>query len=472
MRPGNDGSTDRSQFRTLRSTRRRIAGKSLAPSRRWIACLYLLLLSRPLLAAETKSLADCIALALQEHPSLRAGTARFDAAQARTRQVAAAYLPQVSATYAANRRNTSVAARTGTTLGTASQTFNFFNTGVSFTQLLFDFGQNLHTLRAALANRDAAEADLAAQRALVVFQVQQAYYALLAAQQLVEVAAEGVRQSQRHLELAQTRLEVGLAPPLEVTRERAQLANNELNLLRAKNAVQLGRETLRTAIGIDEEVTFGLEPVPLPILPPLEEAALVEVAYERRPELASQRAQRQAATEEVAAAEKNHLPMIQGAGQYQWSGADYPLQSNWNLGAVVTLPLFSGGLTAAQVSEAKARVREMEATETQLQQQIAFEVRQAFLQAREAEESLQVADRALEQAQENFTLAEGRYETGVGSVIELTDAQALLLNARGQRVQAEQNFLVAVAALEKATANPLAELASRAALVVRRSHEE
>jgi outer membrane protein TolC len=114
----------------------------------------------------------------------------------------------------------------------------------------------------------------------------------------------------------------------------------------------------------------------------------------------------------------------------------------------------------------------MEATETQLQQQIAFEVRQAFLQAREAEESLQVADRALEQAQENFTLAEGRYETGVGSVIELTDAQALLLNARGQRVQAEQNFLVAVAALEKATANPLAELASRAALVVRRSHEE
>jgi outer membrane protein TolC len=274
------------------------------------------------------------------------------------------------------------------------------------------------------------------------------------------------------LELAQTRLEVGLAPPLDVTRERAQLANNELNLLHAQNAVRLGRETLRTAIGIDEEVTFSLEPVPLPILPPLEEAALVEVAYERRPELASQRAQRQAATEEVAAAEKNHLPTIQGAGQYQWSGSDYPLQSNWNLGAVVTLPLFSGGLTAAQVSEAKARVREMEATETQLQQQIAFEVRQAFLQAREAEESLQVADRALEQAQENFTLAEGRYETGVGSVIELTDAQALLLNARGQRVQAEQNFLVAVAALEKATANPLAELASRAALVVRRSHEE
>ncbi len=431
-----------------------------APSPTWILAFVLLLIAvAPTRGtAETKSLEDCIALALELHPSLHASAAKLSQALARSRQAAAAYLPRIDAVYSANRRNTSVAARTGTTLGTASQTFNFFNTGISFSQLLFDFGQNLNALRAALAASEAAAADLATQRANVVLQVQQAYFALLASQQLVRVAEEGVRQSQRHLELAQARREVGLAPPLDVTRQRSQLANNELNLLRAHNNVRLGRETLRNALGLEEELRFDIEDVALPVLPQFDPEFLVQRAYEQRPELASLRAQQQAAREQISFLEKSYLPTVQGSGQYEWSGADYPLQSNWNVGAAVTMPLFSGGLVVAQTAEAKARLEELEAVALGLQRDIALEVRQALLRAGEAQESFRVAERAVEEAQANFTLAEGRYETGVGSVIELTDAQALLLSARGQLVQSVQNFHTSLASLERATATSLSEL--------------
>lgn len=426
-----------------------------------LPCLLLLpSLSPPARAGQTQpplSLAQCIALALERHPTLRAGSARLDAAQARTRQAMAPYLPQVEATYAANRRNTSVAARTGTTLGTAMQTFNFFNTGVSFSQLLFDFGKNLHSLRAAIANREAAAADLTSQRATVIFQVQQAYFALLAAQQLVEVALQGVQQSRKHLELARARLEVGLAPPLDVTRERAQLANNELVLLRAENTVRLSKETLRNAMGIEEAAELAIQDLLEPTVPALDEAELLEHAYASRPELLGLQAQQRAAEEQVAYLEKNHLPTVAASGQYQWSGADYPLQSNWNVGAIVTLPLFQGGLTVAQVAEAKARVAELAASEATLRQSIALEVRQSVLRATEAAQAMQVAERAVEQAGANLTLAEGRYETGVGSVIELADAQALFLSARGQWVQSVQDLRTALAAAEKAAAQPLSD---------------
>src|SRR5574341_2170676 len=95
------------------------------------------LLARASVAAETqpgKTLAECLAIAVEQHPSLKAASASVDAGRQRVYQATANYLPQVSATYAANRRNTSPSARVGVNVDTRTQTFNFYNTGASFTQ--------------------------------------------------------------------------------------------------------------------------------------------------------------------------------------------------------------------------------------------------------------------------------------------------------------------------------------------------
>ncbi len=117
------------------------------------------------------------------------------------------------------------------------------------------------------------------------------------------------------------------------------------------------------------------------------------------------------------------------------------------------LSVFNGGLTTAQVGEAKANLQNLQANEEVTRQNITLDVRQATLNPRQAVESIRVADKGLQQARENLEIAEGRYGTGVGNIIELTDAQTSLTSAEASRVQAVVNYRTALASLERATAH-------------------
>jgi outer membrane protein len=405
-------------------------------------------------AAETKpvkSLAECIAIAVENHPSLGAAAASVQAGQQRVWQAVSDYLPQLSAVYGANRRFTSASARTGTNVGTQSQTFNFFNTGVGFTQLLFDFGQNLDSIRAAQASEQSLRADATTQRETVVLDVKQSYFGLLAAQRLLAVAEETVRQNQQHLDLARGRFDVGLAAKFDVTQAQVQLANAELSRVTARNNVALGRAMLQNSLGVSTPLDFDIvDSLDYHEVHIGEEEAL-NAAYEKRPELLSIRAQERADSERVSALQKDYLPFVTGNGAYDWTGNDYPLQPSWNIGVNVNLSLFNGGLTTAQIGEAKADLSNLRFNEEGLKQNIALEVRQALLNLQQASESIDVSAKALEEARENRDLAENRYQTGVGSIIELTDAQTSFTVANANHVRALYDYRTALAEVEKAT---------------------
>ena len=131
------------------------------------------------------------------------------------------------------------------------------------------------------------------------------------------------------------------------------------------------------------------------------------------------------------------------------------MQDNWVFGATVNVPIFSGGLTEGRVAEARANLRGLQADERTLRQQIGLEVRRALLDVQRASQSIDVSERAARQATENLALAEGRYETGVGNVIELTDAQVQRTSAEADHVSALYDYQVAVAALEQAMGREL-----------------
>jgi outer membrane protein len=405
-----------------------------------------------------KTLAECIDIAVQQHPSLKAAGAAVDAGHQRVWEAASNYLPQLSANYAANRRNSSVSARIGgtaTNLGTQTQTFNFYSTGVSFTQVLFDFGQTLASIRSAQAAEQSLEADLSTQRDTVVLNVKQSYFNLLAAKRLLVVADETVHQSQKHLEQAQGRYDVGMAPKFDVTNVQVQLAQAELNQVTARNNVAVARETLRNALGLVGPLDFDIvDDFGRRRLPITAEAALA-LAYDKRPELQSIQAQERSTEEQIASLQKNLLPNVSGNGTYNWTGNDYPLQSGWNIGAAVNLSVFNGGLTIAQIGEAKANLSNLRFNEDVLRQNIALEVRQDVINMEQAAEAIRVAEKGLQQARENLELAEGRYKTGVGNIIELTDAQASMTSAEANYVQALYSYQNSVAAVEKATAQQL-----------------
>ncbi len=407
----------------------------------------------------TKTLPECVAIAVENHPSLKAANASVQAGSQRVREAAANYLPQISGSYTANRRQSSPAVRTGSQtsgLGTQAPTFNFYNTGLSFTQMIFDFGQTLNAVRAAQASEQSLEADLSTQQDTVVLNLKQAYFNVLAARRLLVVADETVRQNGKHVEQAEGRFTVGLAAKFDVTQAQVQLANAELNQVSARNNVAIAHETLRNALGLVGPLDFDIvDNFDLHTVEVTEDQALA-MAYDKRPELQSIHAKELSSAEQIKSLQKSYLPNITGNGNYQWSGSEYPLQSNWNVGAALNLSIFNGGLTTAQIGEQQANLANLKFNEDGLRQNIALEVRQATLNLQQASESIGVSEKGLQQARENLELAEGRYNTGVGNIIELTDAQASLTTAEANHVQSLYNYKTTVAALEKATAQPLA----------------
>ncbi|TMB57247.1 MAG: TolC family protein [Deltaproteobacteria bacterium] len=423
---------------------------------RWLLAVALLALP-PLARAEVrKTLEECIEIALRQQPSLRAAAATVAAGRARVWEAAAAYLPQVSANYLASRRHASSNSLIGSGGSGAARTFPFYSTGMTFSQVLFDFGQNLELIHGAQASAEALAADAATQRDTVVFNVQQAYFALLAAYRLRDVAEETVAQNQKHLDLAEGRHDVGMAPRFDVTNAGVQLATAELNRLTARNNVSLGRETLRNALGLVGPLDFDI--VDLLEQPRIEvgDAEALDVAYANRPELRSLAAQERAEAERIKAIEKDYLPKLTLVSNVTWSGSRYPLQESWNFGGLINLSVFNGGLTTAQVREAKANLDNLRATEDATRQNVTLEVQQALLNLHQAAESIGVADKGLQQARENLSLAEGRYKTGVGNIIELTDAQVSLATAEASRVQALVGYRTALASLERSTAHRFA----------------
>jgi outer membrane protein TolC len=407
----------------------------------------------------TKTLAECIEIALLNRPNLEAAAADIDAGRARVRQQWSGYLPQVNGAYSSDRSKSSFESRTqspDTSSAFDRATVSNFHTGsVSLSQTIFDFGQNLAAIRAAYAREDSLEADAATTRKQVIYEVKQSYFDLLAARRLLDVADETVRSNRKQLEQAVGRNEVGFAPRIDVTRSEVALAQAELDQLSARNNATVAAETLRNALGLDAPLDFDIADELARRAVVQGEPEALAAAYESRSDLQSVLAQQRATEQDVSQFRREHFPTISADASYGWSNSEYPLDDNWVFGASMNVPIFSGGLTEGRVAEARANLRGLRADERTLRQQLGLEVRRSLLDVQRASQSIDVSERAAKQAGENLELAEGRYETGVGNVIELTDAQTQRASAEADRVSALYDYQVAVAALEQAIGREL-----------------
>lgn len=424
----------------------------------------LVALAEPVHAAEpdVKTLAECVEIALARHPSIGAANANVDAGRARVYQAGSGYLPQLSGAWSSDRRQSSFSSRTGGPSSVAggdvaeqATVFDFHQGSVSLSQTIFDFGQSFAAIRAAQARRDSLVADADTTRTDIVLGVKQSYFGLLATRRLLVVADETVRNDQKQLDLARGRNEVGFAPRLDVTRSEVQLASAELDRLSARNAVAVAEVTLANALGIDGPLPFDIEDVLDSPGVSLDEPTALARAYEQRPELRSLLAEQRATQQDVNQRWRELLPTLRADATYGGSGSESPLGESWRVGATVDVPIFDGGLTLARVGESKANLHSLRFEEQRLRQQITLEVRRALLDVARAAEAIVVSERAAGQARENLELAEGRYQTGVGNVIELVDAQTARTSAEADRVRALYDHQTAIATLEQAIAQEL-----------------
>ena len=230
------------------------------------------------------------------------------------------------------------------------------------------------------------------------------------------------------------------------------MANAELALITAKNNYLVARVNLNNAMGLTEKLEFPLEDImgiaPRPIV--LDE--IVKTAFDQRPEILQLKAKQRSQEAAIQLAQSSYYPILSGTAQYLFRGRHMPSETAWDafMGATLTVPLFSGFLSPNQVSEQRANLRNLLSQEDTLKLNIRLEAEQAFLAQKQAEEQVRVTQKTVSQAQENYDLAAGRYQVGVGSPLEITDAEVSLANAKANYIQALYNFKVAEARIEKA----------------------
>ncbi|MBE0557015.1 MAG: TolC family protein [Proteobacteria bacterium] len=419
-----------------------------------IVCVCLLAPSvdaaeEPIRTGETLDLQRCLAIALERHPSILAAAGALRAGDSRVGQARSGYYPQISGSAGYNRADPISGGQSGTVGGGV---YDSYSSTLSLSQNLYDFGRTSTQVKVQELSRDSFRSDLENIRTQVIFGVKQAYYGLLQAKRNRDVSREVVGQFQHHLEQARAFFEIGTKPKFDVTKAEVDLSTARLNLLRAENALRLAQVALNNAIGLPEAREYQIaEQLSFQRVEVNLEDTLIK-AYDRRPDLQSVLVRKRSQEQTIELARKGYYPSLSGNASYGWggSGGHFPLDQGWSFGAQLSIPVFTGYLTKYQIDEARANLEILAANESLLRQTIYQDVRQAWLNMREAADRIVVAELSVRQAEENLELANGRYASGVGSPIEVTDALVAASNAKTAHISALYDYKVAQASLEKA----------------------
>jgi len=393
------------------------------------------------------NLRQCIEMALRNHPDIAAAFHTVRIGDSRIGQAQSNYYPQMDfqTDYDRSRPYASRNSRS-----TGASTVDQYAGRVGLNQNIYDFGRTSARVRIARLNRDSSRQDLEDVSSLIVLDVKQAYYNVLQTLENRRVAEESVEQFQQHLNQARGFFEVGLKPKFDVTKAEVDLSNARLKLIRAENAVRIARVNLNNAMGMPDAPEYSLENNLFYEKVDTTMADALAAAYENRPDLRSLVLQEQAARQNLDLAKTGHYPTLTGSATYGYGGSDFPLGEGWNVGGSLNIPIFSGFLVENQIFEARENIDVFSAEVESLKQQIRLEVEQALSNLQDAAGRIATTEVVVRQAEENRELAEGRYSSGVGNPIEVTDALQALSDARISHILALADYKSAQADLEKA----------------------
>jgi len=398
------------------------------------------------------TLKDAEALAIKNHPQVLAAQSEVGFANQQVVETRSAYYPTVDADVTGSVANRG--SRIGAGYLTDSRLFNRFGQGLTLSQLITDLGRTPNLVASSRFNAQASEQNFQATRYDVLLQVNRSYVDVLHAQSLVRVAEETVAARQLLFDQVNSLAKANLKSQLDVSFADVNVSEAKLLLLRAQESVQGAYAELSRALGSDQVVNYQLVDEPLPPSPPAKADDLIAQAVTNRPELASLRYSREAAYK-FAEAEKDlarpNVSLIGVAGYIPEIAqlASQPIPSEYAGAAVnVQIPVFNGHLFSARREAARYRALEADQNFRNQQERIARDVRVAWASALTAFQRIDVTAQFLRQASLALDLAQGRYNLGLSSIVELTQAQLNLTQAEIENLSAKYDYQSQYAALQ------------------------
>lgn len=328
------------------------------------------------------------------------------------------------------------------------------NAGVSSSYTLYNGGANRANLRQAQLQQQAGGQDVERTRQSVVFTVASNYLGLIEAQEQLRVRRETLASEQAQRDQIREFVNAGRRPIADQYQAEAAVASAQLAVVQAQRDVELAKVDLIQTLQLDPRGDYAFQ---APAAGQAQSAASVAAldvlmarAFERRVDLAARQTELDAAAQGVRAARASRLPTVSVSAGYNTSlnsGNDAGLFDQLNdrqggsVSVGVSLPLFDRGGAAAETQRAQivqdnARI----ALENQ-RQQVGLEVRRAYLDHQSAQEQLRAAQAGETAARQSLQATQERYQAGVGTLVEVTQARATLAQALSALVNARYNLL-------------------------------
>ncbi len=371
--------------------------------------------------------------ALANQPRLAASALNSQAELQRVYEARSNFFPQVQGNVvgvAAKDDSNRLAAVAGITNPTI---LSRQSDGLLVSQLITDFGRTYYLTTSARSRALSAAQRTQVVRETLLFRVDSAYFAVQGAQSLVEVASQTVATNNLLLERTRALAVSALKSSLDVSFAEVAAAQARLLQIQAQARLQEGYAELSAALGLARKVNFTLVPQELGAVPSADVGPYIANALAHRPDLLAARDDRDAAMRFAKAERAARLPNITGQGGYGISPArkDNDLPPNYGaIGVNINIPVFTGGLLSARDREAGLRAQAAQKVLEDQETEAARDVYNAWFEARTAYEGIGVTAQLVNSAQQAFQLAQGRYNAGTSSIVELSQAQLQQIQAQ------------------------------------------
>lgn len=415
-----------------------------------VAATAFVIFSQTTLAAPLElSLDASIALTFKNNPTLQIAEAHTEQAAWALKE--AQSNKQISLDYTHTDMR-STAPPTWSPSPEAVSTYNYFSNQIIASIPLYTGGKAENTIEEAKLNHNVSQLEIIATKQQLKLEASNGYYKVLQNQTLLEIAKQTLNDFSAHLDRVQQMYNTGVAPWHDVLQTKVRLANAENNLVKAQNDYDLAVYSLNKTMGLPlrSEITL-IEPL---IYQEYTLAFDDITAYglAHRPEMAQQQANIKIEKAQIKIAQSGQHPKVMLTGTMAWDNDDFAGTANrdWTAMLVTQLNLFDSGNTNAKIKQAQAGELGAQKQAQQIQDNISLEISDAYLNIKEAEKRISTNKVAVEEANVNFDIAQKAYSAGVGTNLDVMDAELALNQAKTNYTNSLSDYNISKAQLDKA----------------------
>jgi outer membrane protein len=408
------------------------------------------------------SLAKSIEMALERSVIIHSAKEGVRASESERKGTRTSFLPQLSTSYTYTRLNEAPEvpifdiATMSSKMVEAGKKDNY-NWELELTQPIFTGGAIRNSYEISKIDLEVSHLSEASATQDIVLEVKNSYYNILKSERILELATQSVQQLKAHRDTAQSFYDVGIIPKNDLLYAEVELANGHQGLVRAENALNLAKARFNTVIRQDIHLPIEIEDILT--YKPFEKGfdECLATGLQQRPEIRAGELEYEKAGRAVRLAKSGFFPTLNVVGNYSRygekpdvGGSKYQDSEAWYVAAVTQWNFWEWGKTKFSVDASRSREKQAMDMLVNIKDGISLQIKNTYLLLKEAEKHIFVAEKAIEQAEENFRINKERYKEQVATSTDVIDAQTLLTKTKSTYYNALSDYNIALGTLERA----------------------